>query len=418
MNGHSDIEEKLRKIQCSTPGEVDERILSDATAEFERSAKVQVGRSRRIIVWGVVIVLLAALVVFLMRRGEVKQERPQVTSKQEVIQQSEQPDIAPAPKQPETTQADKPVRERADVSPDTSGQAKLAHISSLAAAGNVNGLTAILETDDFVSKMAAVKFLSKMSDPRAAAALNELAGKLDPDDPEDYLLADALGVEDFGMPEEEPQEVKTEQESKMAAEPNIPEDEEEQPVGQYATGWLTDVNGYTLEGKIHVGRKEAATDTNGMFSIERPSFAEFMSSFGYAVSDDGQLGAVFHWRQDEDLNDIEIVCMPFASASGSVVDVNGQPVSGFQMEIVPDVNEQLETGARGEFKGPWEIKIETDGSFEISSIPAGYPLVLVVSKDGSRARIALDEPEPGEHLPLGEVVLEAVLEEDSIPEGG
>jgi len=423
MNGRNDVEEKLRKIRCTTPSEVDEQILVDAAAEFERAAKVQAGRSWRIIVSGVVIILLAAAVVFLMRRGEVRRERPGVTPSQDVIQQPvqiekpEQPEIAPAPRRPEATQEDRPVPEQADTNPDTSGQAKLARISALAAAGDINGLAAILETGDFASKITAVRFLSRMSDPRAAAALNELAGQLDPDDPEDYFLAEALGIEDFGIPEEELEEAEADAEAETATEPNTPEVQKELPSEQYATGWLTDVNGYTIEGKIQVGQKQTATDANGAFSIERPSFAEFISSFGCAVSIDGQLGTVFHWNQDEDLNDIEIVCTSFASASGSVVDVNGQPVSNFQIEIVPDVNER-QAYSRGEFKGPWQSKIETDGSFEIAAIPTGYPLALVVSKEDLSRRIPLDEPEPGEHLPLGEIVLEASLEENSIPDGG
>jgi hypothetical protein len=431
MNGPNGIEERLRKIRSTTPSEADEQILSDAAAEFKRASKVQAGRPWRIIVSGVIIILLTAAVVFLMRRGEVKRERPVVTPRLEAIQQPvqaekpEQPAIQPAPKRSEITQQNKPVREQSGVN---SAQAKLARISSLAAAGDVNGLAAILKTGDFASKIAAVGFLLRMPDPRAAAALDELAEQLDPNKPEDQLLAEALGIENFGIPEEEiekaeakakaetaaePNKPAAEVQAKTVTEPNKPAVEEKQPSEQYVTGWLTDENGYAVEGTIQVGEVNTITDANSAFSTERPKAA----SFGYAVSTDGQIGAIFRWDKNEDLNDIEIVCVPFASASGSVIDVNGQPVSDFHIEIVPEVNEQP-AYARGEFKGPWEIKMETDGSFEITSIPTGYPLVLIVSKKGLSRRIPLDEPEPGEHLLLGEIVLEGSLEEDTISEQG
>ncbi len=421
MNGSGNLEEKLRKIRLDTPSSTDEQILTEATAQFERASKLRVGRSRRTITTVVVIILIVAVfaaIVFLTSRGEVKRSRPRVTERQEVtdqpvqIEKPKQPEIQPQPRRPEIKREDKPSRRKQAVN-DT--EAKLAHISSLADAGDINGLVDILKTGDIVSRMAAVKLLSNMSDEGAQEALNELAATLDPNNPEDYFLADALGVEDFGLSEEETAE--DEAKAGKVTEPNTPAAKKEQPTMKSLTGWLTDVNGYTVEGKIQVGRIGAMTDDNGAFSIEQPNFAEFISCLGYAVSTDGNMGTVFQWYENDDLNGIEIVCMPSASASGSVIDVNGQPVNDLQIKIVPDVNAQS-TYVPDELKRPWKIKIETDGSFEISSIPTGCPLVLIISKDNANKRIPLDVPAPGGHLPLGEITLEAVLEEDSIDEGG
>lgn len=420
VNGLSDIENRLRNIRLSTSSQADERIVSDATAEFERAVKVQAGRSWRTIAGAAaVIIILAAAAVFLMHPGEAEQVHPQVTERLEVPEQAVQREepvqrpMQPALRRREITQADRLVG--GQVAEDDT-QAKLARIASLAATGDVNSLAAILETGDLTSKMAAVRFLSRMPDERAAAALDRLAEKLDLNEPQDRLLAELLGVEDFGTVEEAMEKAEA-AEAKAVNEPNTAAVERERPSEHYVTGWLTDVNGYAVEGRIRLGQGEVATDANGAFSIARPSFSDFISSFGYAISNNGELGTVFHWNEDEDLNDTEIVCMPFASASGSVVDVNSQPVNDCRMEIVPEVSEQS-IYARGELKGPWEIKMDTDGSFEIISIPTGYPLVLVVSKDDLSRRIPLDEPDPGEHVMLGEIVLEAGSKEDSIPKGG
>jgi len=407
MNGLSDIEDRLRNIRLSTSSQADERILADATAQLERASKVRLGRSWRIIAVAVVIVLVAAAMVFLIGRGETKRtvpkvvERPGPPANQMPIEKAVEPPAAPAPKPGQVRRAPRQEHRQRVNNDQQSGATRIA---SMAAAGDVNGLIAQLHTNDLPERMAAIGFLSQMSDPRAAAALDELAEQLDPNNPQDRLLANALGVEGFGKEQEIIEEVEAAG-AEAVNEPNTSAVEKRQPPEQYVTGWLTDVNSYAIEGKIQVGQEEVMTDSNGAFSVVRPSFADFISSFGYAVSDDGALGTIFHWSADEDLNDIEIVCVSFASASGSVVDVNGRPVSEAQMEIAPYLDERT-VYAPGKVNGPWQIRTEPNGIFEISSIPAGYPLALVVSKGDLRAQIPLGEPEAGEHLPVGDVVLQ------------
>jgi len=418
MNGSDNLEDKLRKIRLSAPLSSDEQILTEATEQFERASKLHVGLSKRTVIAAVVVVLIIAAiaaVMFLTSRGEVQRPRPPVTEKQEVtkqpveIEKPPQPKVQPQPKRPEIKPAQKPAPR-----PVNDTEAKLAHISSLAAAGDINALADILKTGDFASRMAAINFLSNMPDERAQEALNDLAATLDPNNPQDYLLAKALGIEEFGVPE---QETGPETQPGRITGPNTPQAKKEQPPEKSLTGWLSDENGYAVEGTIQIGDVNTITDANGAFSIKGPNFAKIVSPFGCAVSDDGQLGAIFQWDKNRDHNDVEIVCLPFASASGSVIDVNAQPVNDVQIKIIPDINDQS-AYTQGELKGPWKINIQTNGSFEITSIPAGYPLALVISGDDLSRRIPISEPEPGEHLPLGEITLEAVLEEDSIDRGG
>ena len=412
MNGLSNIEDRLRNIRLSTSSQADEQILADATAQFERASKVRIGHSWQITVVVAATVLIAAVMVFLIGRGETEQTLPKVVerqgppAKQMPIEQPVEPQAQPArhtnggqaPKRTASTPQPEPRRGQVD-----NEESKLLRMAGYASAGDVNALVAELDSDDLASRMAAISFLSRMSDPRAAAALDEMAEQLDPNNPQDRLLVEALGVENFGEERQMIEEVEA-AEAKKVTEPNAGSAGKKQPREQYVTGWLTDVNGYAVEGEIQVGQVQAATDSNGAFSVARPSFAEFISSFGYAVSNDTELGAVFHWSADEDLNDIEIVCVSFASASGSVVDVNGRPVSEAQMEIAPYLDERT-VYAADKVNGPWQIRTEPNGIFDINSIPVGYPLALLVSKETLRAQVPLGAPEPGEHLPLGHIVL-------------
>jgi RNA polymerase sigma factor (sigma-70 family) len=415
MSGSGKIEDKLRKIRLSLPTDIDELILTEATAEFERASKLLVGRSKRTVTIASVIVLIViafAAMVFLTSRGQVKKPGPPVTQRPQIktppveIEKPPQPKVQPQPKRPEIKPAQKtPTQER----PVNNNKEKLARIESMAAEGDINALADILKEGDFASKIAAIKFLSDMPDESAQQALNDLAATLDPDNPQDHLLARALGVEDFGVPEKETQ-------TEKVSEPNKPIVKEEQPAEKSLTGWLTDENGYDVAGTVQIGDINTITDVDGAFSIKGPNFVKIVSSFGCAVSDDGRLGVIFHLDK-KDQNDLEILCLPLASASGSIIDVNAQPVNNVQIKIAPDVNDRS-ANIQSALKGPWKIDIKNDGSFEISSIPTGYPLVLVISGDNLTVRVPIGEPEPGENLLLGEIVLEPLIEDDSIIPGG
>lgn len=415
MSSSGNLEDKLRKIRLSTPLSSDDQILTEATAEFERASKLQTGRSRRTVITAVVVVLIVAAIaaiMFLTGRSQVKQSGPPVTQRPQIktppvqTEKSLQPNVQPQPKQTEITRVEKPTPLKR---PINNTESKLAHISSLAAEGNINALADILKTGDFASKMAAIKFLSDIPDESAQQPLNDLAATLDPSNPQDHLLAKALGVEDFGIPEQEAQE------EKVVA-PNEPAPEKEQPAEKSLSGWLIDKNGYTVAGMIQIGDVNIITDADGAFSIIGPNFVKIVSPFGYAVTDDERLGAIFNFDK-EDSNDIEILCLPFASASGSIVDVNTQPVNDVQIRIAPDVNDRS-ASIRGGLKGPWNIDVTNDGSFEITSIPTGYPLVLIISGDNLTLRIPIGELGPREHFPSGKIVLESATEEESTDPNG
>jgi hypothetical protein len=405
----TDIKEKLNRARCTTPADLDERILTDAAAQLQRAAKVRARRSWWSVIAAAVAVSLLAAAVFLAGRGGLQQP-------------ARAPALPSQPAQEQPGQQSPPLTKHAAaagnaIPPKERPKSKLASIQAMAAAGDVTGLAAILKTGDFPSKVQAVGFLLQMSDPRAAAALNDLAANLDTNDPQDQLLAKMLGVEEFGKPEEatepnapqpnapEPNALEMQSKTEAVNEPNVAPAEQEKPAPQYATGWLTDVSGYVVVGKIHVGQTDVTTDGNGAFSIPRPSFQDFLSSFGWAVSDDGQLGAVFHWTADQDLNDMEIVCVDFASASGLVVDVNGAPVSGARMQIAPYVDGKPVDGA-AELKGPWQITPAQGGAFDIASLPVGLPLTLLVSKGNLSGQAVIGAPAAGEHVPLGEIILQ------------
>lgn len=394
------IEDKLKKVRCVTSAELDEQILSDSQAQFERASKVYVGRARLIITTAsILIALIICAIILAVLLSERKQNKPPVVAEQIEIAQPNvpQPEIAPAPKLPENTREQRKTQN--DQQPS-----KLERIEIMAATGNVVGLAAVLQTGDLESKLTGIKLLSRMSDPRAAQVLNDLAAGLDTDNPQDHLLAQALGVEDFGKPDEE--EI---QETEIAAEPNEQDTRIDRLDEQYVTGWLIDENGYALDGKIYVGQNEAAADANGMFSIQRPSFENFISSFGYAIGSDAQLGVIFHWNQYDDLNDIEIVCMPLLSASGLVVDANNQPLSDFQMQIVPEANApSIKYG----FDVPWKFSVAADGSFDVNSIPPGYPLELIISRDDLVERVPLGDTGFEMHMLLEQIILESVIESE------
>jgi hypothetical protein len=253
-----------------------------------------------------------------------------------------------------------------------------------------------------------VKSLLEIGNEHAEAALNELAAQLDPNNPKDYLLFELLGVEDLEQPEEQTEEIITE-----INEPETPEIEEEKSSTRYATGWLTDVYGYVIEGEIHLGNQKTVTDANGVFSIEYPGLEDYISSFGFAVSADGNLGVVFQWLLDEDLNDMEIVCTQFASAAGNIVDENALPVEQVQFDIVPYIDDPAIYSA-DKINGPWQITIDPNGIFKITSIPTGYPLALILSAEGAQTEVSLGEPQPAEDIQLGEIILEQT--ESPVPE--
>lgn len=403
VGGSVNLEDKLRKMHLSIPPSIDQQILNDATAEFERIAKLHVGNSKRIITAAIataLIVTVFAVIMLLTSRGGIQQPQPLVTQRPEIKLQPEETEQPPQPQQPQITKPRKPARRQPPVN---DAEAKLVRISSLADTGDITGLIDLLKTDDLTSKMAAIKYLSNMPDRRAQDALNDLAAELDPNNPQDHLLAKALGVEDFGI-KEEVSEIETETQTTAGA--DKPDIKKETLPEKSLAGWLTDEYGYAVAGTIRIGDVNIITDDNGAFSIKGPNFAKIVSPFGFAASDDGRLGGIFY-LDNKDQNNLEIFCLPFASASGFVVDVNAQLVNDVRIKIAPDIND-----FRGELKGPWQIDITDNGSFEITSIPTGFPLVLVITGDGMTVRIPLDDPRPGEHLLLGEIILEPLLKED------
>ena len=408
LGGSVNLEDKLKNLRLSTPLSSDQQILTEAEAEFERTSKLHVSHSKRTVIIAVMIVLIVAalaVAVYLTNRSQINQPRTPVTKRPQIKapeKPTPQPNVQPRPQRPEITPPQKSVTRESQAN---NHKAKPADIASLAAEGDIDALVHILKTGDLASKMAAIKFLSDMPEEKAQQALNDLAATLDPNNPQDYLLAKALGVEDFGAPEQKTQ-------SETTAEPNMPAPKKERPPEKSLSGWLLDKNGYTVAGMIQIGDVNVLTDADGAFSIRGPNFVKIVSPFGCAETDDERSGAIFHFDK-KDQNDLEIICLPFASASGSIVDVNAQPVNDVRLEIAPDVN-----GFRTELKGPWQIDITADSSFEITKIPTGYPLVLIVSGDNLTVRIPLGEPRPDERIPLGEIVLEPPLQEQSTDPNG
>jgi hypothetical protein len=170
-------------------------------------------------------------------------------------------------------------------------------------------------------------------------------------------------------------------------------------------GWLMDAAGNPVAGTIQLGGLAATTKEDGSFTIAEPDYKERNSFVGQAFSAGQDLGGLFVWSRNNDINSAEIIVEPLASVSGLVVDANAEPVTDFELKLFAFSQERL-TSQSEVGEDAWAVQIYPDGSFDINSIPTGVELQLAIAKPGYKTAIELDGLAAGETLDLGQIVLE------------
>jgi len=146
------------------------------------------------------VIIVVALIVIKLFPGRVEQKRSEIVSSQNashrwdediassVFVEDEKPEVA-APREVAIT-----MRERTKPALDAELEAELWMVRELIAAGDIDGLVAMLEHGEFESKLAAANYLAKIGDVRAIETLEKLSAEYGGNEPNNLF---ALAIRDI-----------------------------------------------------------------------------------------------------------------------------------------------------------------------------------------------------------------------------
>ncbi|MHC4464509.1 MAG: hypothetical protein ACYS30_24225, partial [Planctomycetota bacterium] len=132
-------------------------------------------RSSRTKVAAAAVIIVTALIGVRIFTGRVGQERPAMVKDEEMPSDVFVERIEPEVEAPREDVAIR-MRESAMVASDAELEAELWMVRELIAAGDIDGLAAMLERGRLESRIVAANYLAKIGDPRGIAALEELPG--------------------------------------------------------------------------------------------------------------------------------------------------------------------------------------------------------------------------------------------------
>jgi RNA polymerase sigma-70 factor (ECF subfamily) len=273
--------------------------------------------------------------------------------------------------------------------------AELKVVDELFAAGDVNGLMLMLRTGLPETKIAAAQRLGEIGDLKAATMLEEISAGYREGRARSPFAAAIAKIK-----------ARIKAESREANEVIAKEGTKKASVRREIHGWLVDVDGNIVQGRVWLGNEKATTEEDGTFKISEPTQSDFFSTFGRAFNAKGDLGRLFIWHKSDDANELEIVIESFVRVSGLVVDSGEDIREGMEIAIQPFMD------ANSVYKGdigkmPWKGIVFEDGAFEVNSVPIGVPLQLTLRRAGFKTEIRLDNLSGGQNLDIGQVRLEA-----------
>jgi hypothetical protein len=406
------LDEAVKALQNDTITTGPPKEVSDATLEkLKEAAPAKAGESitiserikasKRLIQFGAaaVIIIVVGLILISVFAGPEGQEVIEVARERKALE---------AEGVSETTERDLEIAaERLTARL----QEELESIEEFFAAGDVGSLIAMLDEGMYESKIAAANYLEKIGDSRAITALEELSLRYRDDEAGnpfvraiEQIIA-RVQAEEMKLAEQSTDIIQPQPaaQKEVSAETGIISEQKN------IHGWLMDADGNPVAGTIQLGDLTATAEEDGSFAIAEPDYKEQNSFVGQAFGAGQDLGSLFVWSKDDDINNAEIIVEPLASVSGLVVDANAEPVTDFELKIFALSKERL-TSQSEVGEDAWESQIYPDGSFDINSIPTGVDLRLTIEKPGYKTAIDLDGLSAGENLELGQIALEPTEE--------
>jgi len=392
-----DIEETVRRLSRSTTAEMDERILNDALSALGESTAIrgtgwlkvcEVIMTSRVTLFGTAVLIIAVLTGFILYAGLSQKEESQI------VRPTAAPKIERAVEESKRIQPIQRVETRRTAA---ELKAELKRIEDMYLDDDVDGLVEALYEYEMAKKLAAAVYLGKIGDASAIDALEELSVEYGDGDAENPF---ARAIKQIERRLEEEERAGVDEGGSTAA-------SKVGDKGEYIQCRLVDENGKAVRGEVILGGVRVATAEDGGFTLSRQKYAGTGVVFGQAFSREGDLGCLFIWGENYDVNNAEILVMPPANVSGFVVDGEGDAVSDFELGIsVLDKNGEVYSSSIGEV--PWQTEIGTDGVFDIFSIPMGLEAQLVVKKGEFETTIKLEGLAAGDNLALGRITLEEV----------
>lgn len=403
MKQTDDLERSIRQLHLAADARTDERILVDAIAALRSSAQAEtteevtslwktVVKNRLLVIAITSVIIIAVLFGLKALRGLHKLPEQAVPQKEIPVTE----DRLKAKTEAEIVKAAEELEK------------ELGKIIRLLEAGDVNGLTAILSEGSIQTRLAAAFCLAEIGDVRAIAALEKLSAEFGAGDANNPFARAVSSIKSRFEQAKEPADKggigRAVPEGRLSA----PAETEKGP--KYIRGWLVNANDNPVSGTVQLGEQKVMTTVEGAFTIRRPAFEKFDAVLGWASNTEGNLGCFFIWDKDTDIADAAIVVEPLAGLSGLIVDVDANPVSGFELEMSVQMQDGVEYSSGAGTEG-WQIQERGDGFFEINSIPTGIRLELTVSKAGFDTLVTIiDDLEAGQRLDLGRLTLKPLEE--------
>lgn len=390
------IEKLVKKFSIDTNAETNELVLNELLEAQTKSNKAKLSSpqlnirritiKRRIIKFAAAAVIIIGVMVgvkVFTGRGEKPEEtvvkQPDVPEKKDIIQivKDDKPDL------------------------DVKLETELGKIRQMVAAGDVDGLAAVLSNGEFEfeSKVAAANYLAKIGDLSTIEALEKASDEWERGDVDNSFTAAIEEIKERVEQEEQEAELVKSGEAKPEAtlavkEPaaeaketityrGIVTNESDQAIERVAVrsnlrlrqamefkGWEAEAstNG---EGEFEIGPLVVVDDKKGSRTLlfEHPDYA-----IGWFSP---------NWSRDVEPNAVKVTLLEPATVSGTVVDEDGNPIEGAMIEA----HLQLSFPRRYFYfdmsrTNNMAVITDADGRFVMDKIPEGARLHIDVSKKG------------------------------------
>lgn len=374
-----DIEQSIKKLRRPTTAETDERILNDAFAALEKSTS-GAGRLdiRRIAKFaaGAAVIIAVVLIGIGIFTGPAEEPVREAVKKMDVS----------VPKEAVETPADEQATAKLE--------RELELGVEMFAAGDVDGLVAMLTDGQLQSKLAAAYFLAEIGDERAIDALEKLSTEAGGHKDNPFAAA-VKEIKTRVQQEKEPSQA-----VEAIAEEGEQFDAEEEKM---IYGWLLDSSDNPVRGSVMLDYANLVeADANGEFAIAEPCQTPKDVHVGYAWDIDKKLGKAFLWKRTAEANDLEIILEPFATITGQVVDQNGTALADVELRLDVSAGEPNLITSSATL---WQTTMDSEGQFWFEVVPVGLPMVIHISDLNSSTVAPVDRLQAGKIVDVGDIVL-------------
>jgi len=428
------IEKLVKKFSIDTNAETNELVLNELLEAQTKSNKAKLSSPqlniRRITIKRRIIKFAAAAVIIIGVIVGVKVFTGRGEKPEETV--VKQPDV---PEKKDINQIVKDDKPDLDVKLET----ELGKIRQMVAAGDVDGLAAVLSNGEFEfeSKVAAANYLAKIGDLSTIEALEKASDEWERGDVDNPFTAAIKEIKERVEQEEQEAEVVKSGEAKPEATSAVKEPAADAKETITYRGIVTNESDQAIEGvavrsnlcliramEFKGWEAEASTNGEGEFEIgplvvvdnKKGSRTLLFEHPDYAI---GWFSPYWGENRELDPNQVKVTLLEPAIVSGAVVDEGGNPIEGAMIEA------SLQSSFPRRYfyfdmsrTNNMAVITDADGRFFMDKIPEGARLHIYVSKKGYVRYSSREEYERSDMHPIrtGED-LQIVLEEGGVIKG-